>query len=59
MLTATVKLQNQWNRDAVEINTETIEFTKISQLEDYIAYNRSYIREIKFSGKFTKEVDND
>jgi len=59
MLTATVKIQNQWNRDAVEINTEEIEFTKISQLEDYIAYNRAYIREIEFSGKFTKEVDND
>lgn len=59
MLTAKVKLQNQWNRAAVEINTEEIEFTKISQLEDYIAYNRSYIREIEFSGKFTKEVDND
>jgi hypothetical protein len=59
MLTATVKIQNQWNRNEIEIKTEEIEFTKISQLEDYIAYNRAYIREIEFSGKFTKEIDND
>ena len=59
MLTATVKIQNQWNRNEIEIKTEEIEFTKISQLEDYIAYNRSYIREMEFSGKFTKETDND
>lgn len=59
MLTATVKIQNQWNRNEIEIKTEEIEFTKISQIEDYIAYNRAYIREIEFSGKFTKEVDND
>jgi hypothetical protein len=59
MLTATVKIQNQWNRNEIEIKTEEIEFTKISQLEDYIAYNRAYIREMKFSGKFIKETDND
>jgi hypothetical protein len=55
MLTAKVKIQNQWNRDAVEIRSEEIEFTKISQLEDYLAYNRAYIKEIKFSGIFKKE----
>jgi hypothetical protein len=59
MLTATVKIQNQWNRKEIEIRTEEIEFTKISQLEDYIAYNRAYIKEMKFSGKFTTEADND
>ena len=57
MLTATVKIQNQWNRNAIEIKTEEIEFTKISQIEDYIAYNRAYIKEIQFSGKFTKDED--
>jgi hypothetical protein len=55
MLTATVKIQNQWNRDEIELKTEEIEFTKISQIEDYIAYNRSYIREIEFSGKWTRD----
>lgn len=57
MLTATVKIQNQWNRNEIEIRTEEIEFTKISQIEDYIAYNRAYIKEIEFSGKFTKDED--
>jgi hypothetical protein len=55
MLVAKVKIQNQWNRNEIEIRTEEIEFTKISQLEDYIAYNRVYIKEMKFSGKFTKD----
>lgn len=55
MITARVKIQNQWNRDAVEIRSEEIEFTKISQIEDYLAYNRSYIKEIKFSGTFKVE----
>jgi hypothetical protein len=55
MLTAKVKIQNQWNRNEIEIKTEEIEFTKISQLEDYIAYNRAYIKEIQFSGKFVKD----
>lgn len=57
MLTAKVKIQNQWNRDEVELKTEEIEFTKISDIEDYIAYNRAYIREIEFSGKFTKDEE--
>lgn len=57
MLTAKVKIQNQWNRDEVELKTEEIEFTKISDIEDYIAYNRVYIREIEFSGKFTKDEE--
>ena len=55
MLTATVRIQNQWNREEIELKTEEIEFTKISQIEDYLAYNRAYIREIEFSGKFTRE----
>jgi hypothetical protein len=57
MLTAKVKIQNQWNRDEVELKTEEIEFTKISDIEDYIAYNRAYIREIEFSGKFTRDEE--
>ena len=55
MLTATVRIQNQWNREEIELKTEEIEFTKISQIEDYLAYNRAYMREIEFSGKFTRE----
>jgi DNA relaxase NicK len=57
MLTAKVKIQNQWNRNEVELKTEEIEFTKISDIEDYIAYNRAYIREIEFSGKFTRDEE--
>ena len=57
MLTAKVKIQNQWNRNEMELKTEEIEFTKISDLENYIAYNRAYIREIEFSGKFTRDEE--
>jgi predicted DNA-binding protein (UPF0251 family) len=55
MLTATVKIQNQWNRNEVELKTEEIEFTKISDLENYIAYNRAYIMEIEFFGKWKRD----
>ena len=55
MLTATVKIQNQWNRNEEELKTEEIEFTKISDIEDYIAYNRAYIREIQFFGKWKRD----
>jgi len=53
MITATVKIENQWKRG--EIGSERIEFDTISQIENYLAYNRAYIREIKFSGKIKKE----
>lgn len=53
MLTATVKIRNQWNRE--EIKSEEIEFETIGQMEDYLAYNRAYIQEMKFTGKFTRE----
>ena len=55
MITATVKIENQWQRG--EIKSEQVEFDTISQIENYLAYNRAYIKEIKFSGKI-REEDN-
>lgn len=55
MITATVKIENQWKQG--EIESEQIEFDTISQIENYLAYNRAYIREIKFSGKIKREED--
>lgn len=54
MLTATVKIRNQWNREEVEIKTEQIDFETIGQLEDYLAYNRSYIKSLSFQGSLKK-----
>jgi hypothetical protein len=55
MITAKVKIENEWQRG--EIRNEQIEFDTISQIEKYLAYNRAYIKEIKFSGKIKKEED--
>jgi hypothetical protein len=53
MIEAIVKIENQWNKG--EILEHRIEFEKIGQIEDYLAYNRGYIQEIEFVGKFVKE----
>ncbi len=50
---AVVKIENQWSKG--EINEIVVEFEKIGEIEDYLAYNRAYIKEIKFSGKIKKE----
>jgi len=50
---AVVKIENQWNKG--EINKVVVEFETIGDIENYLAYNRAYIKEIKFSGKIKKE----
>ena len=50
---AVVKIENHWSKG--EINEQVVEFEKIGEIEDYLAYNRAYIKEIKFSGKIKKE----
>ena len=50
---AVVKIENQWSRG--EINKVIVEFETIGEIEHYLAYNRAYIQEIKFSGKIKKE----
>ena len=53
MIKAVVKIENQWNKG--EVSVQEVEFEKIGEIEDYLAYNRAYIKEIKFSGKIKKE----
>jgi DUF1009 family protein len=57
VITAKVKIQNQWNREKVEINKVEVEFESIGEIEDYLAYNRAYIKEIQFVGKIKKEEE--
>ena len=33
------------------------EFEKISELEDFIAYNRAYILKLSFTGQFKREAN--
>jgi hypothetical protein len=49
---AVVKIENQWNKG--EVSVQEVEFEKIGEIEDYLAYNRAYIKEIEFVGKFVK-----
>jgi hypothetical protein len=53
MIKAIVKIENQWNKG--EVSVQEVEFEKIGEIEDYLAYNRAYIKEIKFVGKIVKE----
>ena len=52
---AVVKIENQWSRG--EINKIEVEFETIGEIESYLAYNRAYIKEIKFAGKIKKEEE--
>ena len=49
MLKMTAKIENQWERG--DIRTVELDFATIGELENFIAYNRAYIRELSFSGK--------
>lgn len=49
MIKAVVKIENEWKKG--EVRKEEIEFQKIGEIEDYLAYNRAYIRAIEFVGK--------
>ena len=48
MIKAVGKIENEWSRG--EINKFEYEFEKIDEIEKFLAYNRAYIREIKFVG---------
>jgi hypothetical protein len=52
---AVVKIENQWSRG--EINKVVVEFETVGEIENYLAYNRAYIKEIKFVGKIKKEEE--
>jgi hypothetical protein len=54
MLEARYTLINQWKND--EVSDLSMEFETISQLEDFLAYNRAYITKISFTGQFIKAV---
>jgi DUF1009 family protein len=57
VITAIVKIQNQWNRQEIEIKKEEVEFETIGELENYLAYNRAYIKSLQFKGKIEKEEE--
>ncbi len=42
-----------------QIEEYEIEFEKIGEIEDYLAYNRAYIRSIEFVGKIEEGEQND
>ena len=49
MLSMTAKIENQWEKG--DIRTVELDFSTIGELENFIAYNRAYIRELSFNGK--------
>ena len=53
MIKAVVKIENEWKKG--EVRKEEIEFEKIGEIEDYLAYNRAYIKSIKFVGQIKEE----
>ena len=57
MLTATVKKEVEVRSHDDErrgvVEKFQVEFETLNDLEHYLAYNRAYIREIKFTGKLT------
>ena len=57
MLIATVKKEVERRSPSDpygQIEKFNVEFETLGELEHFIAYNRAYIREIKFTGKLTK-----
>jgi len=55
MLTARYTIINQWNKE--EIYSHEQDFESISDLENFLAYNRAYITKLSFTGSFEKEQD--
>jgi hypothetical protein len=54
MLEATYTIINQWNQH--ETFKLSQDFETIHELEDFLAYNRSYITKISFKGEIVKAV---
>ena len=58
MLTATVKKEVERrspNDPYGQIEKFQVDFETLGELEHFLAYNRAYIREIKFTGKLTTQ----
>jgi len=53
MITAIVKIELEWSN--LEVVKREYEFGTINELEDFLSYNRSYIKEISFTGKIKIE----
>lgn len=57
MLTATVKkeveVRTHDDERRGQVEKFQVEFETLNDLEHFLAYNRAYIREIKFTGKLT------
>jgi hypothetical protein len=49
MITAIYTIKNEWNAD--EIFSKKQDFATISELENFLAYNRSYILTLEFTGR--------
>ncbi len=56
MLKAKYDIVNQWDKSEI-LKNQTLEFETINELEDFIAYNRAYFVNLKFSGSFKEEVN--
>ena len=54
MLKAKYTIVDQWDRSRI-LKNEVMEFEKISELEQFLAYNRAYILKLSFTGQFNKE----
>jgi hypothetical protein len=56
MLKAKYTIVDQWDRSRI-LKNEVMEFEKISELEQFLAYNRAYILKLSFTGQFNKEAN--
>ena len=48
VISVKAKIENQWQKG--NINNDQFEFETIAELENFLAYNRAYIRTISFKG---------
>lgn len=55
MLKAKFTIVDQWDKSRI-LKNEVMEFENISELEQFLAYNRAYILKLSFTGQFNKEA---
>lgn len=55
MLKAKYTIVDQWDNSRI-LKDEVMDFETISQLEDFISYNRAYILKLSFTGQFNREA---
>ena len=53
MIKAIYKIENEWNKG--EFFNHVQEFNSIGDIENFLAYNRSYIVKLTFEGSLEKE----